>query len=152
MGKACAKDKKLLAVCVSAELFDELRKYILAASGLASLKGALSAVVEEALRQYLASPPREAPPPRPQRNTGVRAVWEQVVKVLEGEVAVYRGQLVPTHIFVEALKKVRGEDPRTVQKWLRRFAEAKLIELRGNVVLLADEKLPPPPPKALTSI
>jgi len=124
-------DKVHLHVVISREVYDLLVKMAPEIYGEGVYRGALSHVVEEALRSYLL--PRARTQIRANPTHRVREVYEQVVErareLLRQPV---KPKEVSERILDMAISDVRGSDPRTIEKWKRVFEKMGLIRhVRG---------------------
>jgi len=125
------EDKVTLQVLIPRKLYEELVR--IAPEIYGSTKGALSAIVEEALRLYLA--PRTvhtAKHTNPKHR--IRIVYEQVLMKLRE----YKGlDEDPRECMERELEKaimdVRGvADPRSIEKWKKAFERSGLIKFRPS--------------------
>jgi len=125
------KDKEGLYVMIDRKLCEELKRFVVLKYG--KLHGALSYEVEEALRSWLALHAQEAHKPAAKANSQpkVLKVFSQVKEYLKeryGYAAIVQGVVIPRVHLIEAIKAVRGCDPRTVSTWMKNFVESKLIK------------------------
>jgi hypothetical protein len=126
------RGKKRLEVVIDEELYKLLVEMAPGIYGQGKYRGALSYVVEEALRQYLL--------PRAHTNStqnnpkrGVKYVYMQVKeKVKELLNLDYAPDEVPEKVLDMAIAEVRGSDPRTIAKWKSLFEKNKLIKYIGG--------------------
>ena len=94
-------------------------------------RGWLSAIVEEALREYLT--PRAHTQMHTNPSHGVLKVWNTVVeKIKEILNMPIKPKEVPEKILDLAIVETRGSDPRTVAKWKRVFEDSGLIKHVGG--------------------
>mgnify|MGYP007013817460 CR=1 FL=1 len=94
-------------------------------------KGAISYVVEEALREFLY--PRLSTQAHPNPRPTVRQVYEKVVeKLKEIEQFVFKPKETTEKKLEFAIAEVRGSDPRTVAKWKGLFEKYGLIKFVGG--------------------
>lgn len=139
-------DKVQFNVYVSKATSEAFHKLIAAKHGTYK-RGLVSYEAEMALRQYLASYKMANPGSTHTQNQQVQvqaeranptpAVYTQYQKVeqyiLESEA--YGGtvpQFIPELHLIQAIKAVRGNDPRTVKKWLRDFIEFGCVKRSGS--------------------
>jgi len=125
-------DKVHLHVVISREIYDLLVKMAPEIYGEGVYRGALSHVVEEALKHYLL--PRARTQIRTNPTHKVREVYEQVVeKIKEIMNFPLKPKEVSERILDLAISDVRGSDPRTIEKWKRIFEKMGLIKFAGGV-------------------
>jgi len=125
-------DKVDLHVRISRDLYDLLRRLAPDLSGESNYRGAMGRVVEEALKQYLYPRASVTTPRNPKLS--VREVYDQVKKVIAEEVGVPWYELkdcLETQLEM-AIAKVRGSDPRTIEKWKKTFLKSGLIKYIGG--------------------
>jgi len=103
-------------------------------------RGAISYEVEQALRNWIALHSQDPHKPVAKVNPQPRvlAVFAEVKKYLMERYRDYKvivqGTQIPRRLLIEAIKAVRGCDPRTVENWMKNFVEAKLIKhIAGEV-------------------
>jgi hypothetical protein len=128
--------RKKILICISPETDGKLRELIVKKHGRYE-RGLLSREVEEALVNWILlhrgereifkgnSQSQQVNPPNK-----IHRVWQEVKDYLLKK---YYQDLSPTQTIaekhlVEAIKAVRGSDPKTVRKHLRNFQEFKLIK------------------------
>jgi hypothetical protein len=112
---------------------EELHKLLLevAPAWYGKTHGAISAIVEEALRQYLL--PRAHTNSTQNPRLGVRSIYNQVVeKVKEIMHYDFKPTEIPEKVLDQAIAEVRGSDPRTVAKWKSIFQKAGLVKFIGG--------------------
>jgi hypothetical protein len=94
-------------------------------------RGGISAIVEEALRQYLL--PRAHTNSTQNPRLGVRSIYNQVVdKIKEIMHYDFKPSEVVEKTLDQAIAEVRGSDPRTIKKWKNTFQKAGLIKFIGG--------------------
>jgi len=126
-----SKGKRHLHVLIDEEIYKLLIELAPAIYGQSKYKGAVSFVVEEALRQYLIPRAHTKSTQNPRR--GVRVVYNQVVdKIKEIMHYDFKPDQVPEKILDQAISEVRGSDPRTINKWKNLFEKSKLIKYIGG--------------------
>jgi len=122
-------DKVALQVLIPRDLYEKL--VVIAPQLYGSTKGALSAIVEEALRLYLE--PRVNTNIKVNPTYKVRAVYEAVVQKIKELMHIsFKPKEVPEHTLDKAIGDVRGSDPRTIQKWKDTFLKYGLIKVAGG--------------------
>jgi hypothetical protein len=127
--KDVPKGKRVLFVYISEDLYKQLIE--IAPVQYGKHHGALSYVVEEALRHYLL--PRQHTNSTQNPRLGVRHVYEQVVeKVKEILHYNFKPTEIPEKILDQAIAEVRGSDPRTVKKWKNILQKSGLIKFIGG--------------------
>jgi hypothetical protein len=127
--KDVPKGKKVLFVYISEDLYKQLIE--IAPAWYGKSHGAISALVEDALRHYLTPRLHTASTQNP--RLGVRSVYNQVVeKVKEIMHYDFKPTEIPEKILDQAVAEVRGSDPRTIAKWKGIFERAKLIKYIGG--------------------
>ena len=126
-----SKGKRHLHVLIDEEIYKLLIELAPAIYGQSKYKGAVSFVVEEALRQYLI--PRAHTKSTQNPRLAVRAIYNQVVEKIK-EIMHYdfKPDQVPEKILDQAISEVRGSDPRTINKWKNLFEKSKLIKYIGG--------------------
>jgi hypothetical protein len=131
------KDKTLLQVYIDKSLASSLRSLV--KMKYESFRGGLSKEVEDALRSWLAAHTSSTqilvskaanPQPRTAR------VWEEVKQYLRRKYpksypAVISGMTIPASYIIEAISSLRGDDERTVRKWITRFEQHHLLKRIG---------------------
>ena len=126
-----SKGKRHLHVLIDEEIYKLLVETAPAIYGQSKYRGAVSFVVEEALRQYLIPRLRTASTQNP--RLGVRHVYNQVVeKIKEIMHWDFKPDQVPEKILDQAIAEVRGSDPRTLKKWKNIFQKSGLIKYIGG--------------------
>ena len=126
-----SKGKRHLHVLIDEEIYKLLVETAPAIYGQSKYKGAVSFVVEEALRQYLI--PRLHTKSTQNPRLGVRVVYNQVVeKIKEIMHWDFKPDQIPEKILDQAIAEVRGSDPRTINKWKNLFEKNKLIKYIGG--------------------
>jgi len=127
--KDVPKGKRVLFVYISEDLYKQLIE--IAPTWYGKHHGALSALVEEALRHYLTPRQHTASTQNPRR--GVRVVYNQVVeKIKEIMHWDFKPDQVPEKVLDQAIAEVRGSDPRTINKWKNIFQKSGLIKYIGG--------------------
>jgi len=123
------KGKVTLHVLIEKDLYDKLIQIAPIVYG--SSKGALSYVVEEALRYWLGPRLHTQMHTNPSRSiaTVYNTVIEKVKEILKIDIKPYE---VPEKILDAAIAQVRGSDPRTISKWKDTFIGAGLIKVLGG--------------------
>jgi hypothetical protein len=125
------KGKKHLHVLIDEELYKLLIETAPGVYGQGKYRGALSYIVEDALRQYLL--PRAHKNTQNNPNRSVKHVYGLVKdKVKEIMKLDYAPDEVPEKILDLAIAEVRGSDPRTIAKWKGIFEKSKLIKYLGG--------------------
>jgi len=127
--KNIPKGKVQLLVYISEDLYKSLIS--VAPNIYGKHHGAISFVVEEALRQYL-SPLASAGDVKVNPRMGVRRVYEQVkAKIREILKQPFTPVLIPEMILDMAIRETRG--PTVVERWKRFFVQEGLIKfVEGN--------------------
>lgn len=132
MPKRMPKGKKQLNVLISEDIYDLLIRLAPEIYGENKYRGALSAIVEEALRYYLL--PKAHTQTHTNPKLSVRAVYFKVKEKISEMT-----HIPPIHL-KEALERqidlaiseVRGSDPRTIKKWKDIFVKQGLIKPIGG--------------------
>ena len=125
------KDKVQLHVLIDKNLYEQLIALAPAIYGQGRYRGAISYVVEEALRQFLA--PRLHTQIHTNPSHGVLKVWYAIVeKIKEILNTPIKPREVPEKILNLAISEVRGSDPRTIEKWKKVFQQHGLIKHVGG--------------------
>jgi hypothetical protein len=133
------EDKVQLKVWIPRKLFDEIRQ--LAWSKYGKFHGALSFEVEQALAVWLATHTQNHTKqitinqsnPMPK----IYKVWSQVKAYLRekfGYDAIIPQQMIPKKHIIEAISAIRGNDQRTIKKWLDLFLKYEVIKWIGGEV------------------
>jgi len=125
-------EKVALQVLISKAVYDRL--VAVAPRIYGAMRGALSFVVEDALKHYLPLLEHNTRGPNPHNR--VRQVYNQVkAKVAELE------QVPPSELWQStedklkaAIASIRGSDPRTINKWIDVFVLQGLIKRLGPKV------------------
>jgi len=126
------KGKKRLEVVIDEELYKLLIELAPSIYGEGKYRGALSYVVEEALRHYL-TPRLRTTSTQNNPRRGVRYVYNQVVeKIKEMMHWDFKPDQVPEKVLDQAIAEVRGSDPRTINKWKNIFQKSGLIKYIGG--------------------
>ena len=124
------KGKKQLNILISEELYNTLLQ--VASPWYGKNRGAISALIEAALRYYLIS---HAHTKSTQNNPkrGVKNVYNQVVEKIK-EILHYdfKPDEIPEKILDLAIAEVRGSDHRTINKWKNLFHKSGLIKFLGG--------------------
>jgi hypothetical protein len=125
------RGKKHLHVLIDEKVYNLLVEVAPVIYGQGRYRGALSYVVEEALRQYLL--PRAHTKSTQNPRLGVRSIYNQVVEKIK-EIMHYdfKPSEVVEKILDQAIAEVRGSDPRTIAKWKNTFQKAGLIKFIGG--------------------
>jgi hypothetical protein len=127
--KQVPKGKVQINPLISEELYKLLLE--VAPSWYGKNRGAISHVVEEALRQYLL--PRAHTNSTQNPRLGVRSIYNQVIeKIKEIMHWDFKPDQVPEKILDRAIAETRGSDPRTINKWKAAFQRAGLIKFIGG--------------------
>ena len=129
------RDKVKLQAWISKDVYEELESLI--KIKYKGFRGALSAEVEAALRAWL-STHRDTQGNLKVEN-GVNPlpryykVFQQCKRFISQRYGVDFDEVhqVPLRMLREAIEFVRGNDPRTVKKWLRTFEKQHLIKYIG---------------------
>lgn len=113
---------------IDEEIYKLLIETAPAIYGQSRYRGAVSYVVEEALRQYLL-PRAHTKSTQNNPKRGVKYVYGLVKdKIKEIMKLDYTPDEVPEKILDMAIAEVRGSDPRTIRKWKNLFEKSKLIK------------------------
>ncbi len=135
------EDKVGLYVSISKKLDKKFREFLIEKYGYYR-KGLISEEVEQALWNWLAL---HAHKKHKERGEGVnpepryRLVYDEVKQWLIINYGYDPSQLtqIPRRHLVEAISEIRGNDKRTIRKWLKTFTEKGLIKwLSPNLVEL----------------
>ena len=127
--KQIPKGKVQINPVISEDLYKLLVEVAPAWYGKA--RGGISAIVEEALRQYLL--PRVHTNSTQNPRLGVRSIYNQVVeKVKEIMHYDFKPTEIPEKILDQAIAEVRGSDPRTLKKWKNIFQKTGLVKFIGG--------------------
>ena len=123
--KVLTRDGKVaLQVLIPKELYEAALR--VAAYEYGNARGALSWLVEQALRAYI-SPRLHA-----QMHTNppgkVRRVYEQFLSCIEELNGGYRPFEVPAKQVHTCIAEVRGSDPRTINRWINTFIRVGLMK------------------------
>lgn len=126
------KGKRKLTVLISEDTYELLIRVAPEIYGQGKYRGALSHVVEEALRYYLL--PRAHTQMHTNPKLSIRNVYfkvkEKISEILHLPVSVLYD--VPEKIIDMAIAEVRGSDPRTIEKWKNLFEKQGLIKPVGG--------------------
>jgi di/tripeptidase len=125
------RNKKHLHVLIDEDIYKLLVETAPGIYGQGKYRGALSYVVEEALRHYLL--PRAHTQSTQNPRLGVRSIYNQVVEKIK-EIMHYdfKPDQIPEKILDRAIAETRGSDPRTINKWKAAFQRAGLIKFIGG--------------------
>jgi hypothetical protein len=127
--KNVPKGKVQINPLISEELYKLLIE--IAPAWYGKSRGAISAIVEEALRHYLL--PRAHTQSTQSPKYDIRQVYNQVVeKIKEIMRCDYKPSEVVERVLDQAIAEVRGSDPRTIRKWKGSFERAGLIKFVGG--------------------
>jgi hypothetical protein len=127
------KGKKRLEVLIDEELYKLLIEVAPSIYGEGKYRGALSYVVEEALRQYLL-PRLRTTSTQNNPKRGVKYVYMQVKEKAKEILNLdYPPDEVPEKVLDQAISEVRGSDPRTINKWKNIFQKSGLIKYIGGL-------------------
>jgi len=123
--------KKLLQAYIDENLYKQIIE--IAPMIYGKYKGAISYVVEDALRQYL-KPKTSAHTTYTQNpSRSVRQVYKQVVERIKFiENIDFEPEETTEKILDMAIAEVRGSDPRTIRKWKEIFEKSGLIKFVGG--------------------
>ena len=128
-------EKVRLHVRISRDVYEDLIRIAPAIYGNRKYKGALSFIVEQALRQYLAPFRTQTQKTQIHINPKVkiRKVYNQIIeKVMEIMQLDMKPLSIPEKILDVAIREVRGSDPRTIEKWKNALAMQGLIKFVGG--------------------
>ena len=126
------KGKRHLHVLIDEELYKLLIETAPGIYGQSRYRGALSYIVEEALRHYLL-PLAHTKSTQNNPRLGIRSVYNIVVeKIKEIMHYEFKPDQVPEKILDQAISEVRGSDPRTLRKWKNIFQKSGLIKYLGG--------------------
>jgi len=125
-------------VCIDEKLYREFRDLVRQKHD--KFRGALSYEVEEAIRHWVLLHTQNTHKtemgkfnPEPKVNRVFRQVKEYMIRRF-GYIYLGSGSQFPRRHIVEAIAAVRGDDERTINKWMKRFIDAKLIKhIAGEV-------------------
>jgi hypothetical protein len=125
------KGKVRISVLIRKEIADRLWELI--KMKYERPHGMLSYEVEQALQAWLAAHTRGAQVLATKANPQPRAVrvWEEVKRYLReqfGYVCFPTGTQVPREHIIRAIAAIRGDDERTIRKWLERFQRYHLLK------------------------
>jgi len=123
--------KKLLQAYIDENLYKQIIEIAPIIYG--KYKGAISYVVEDALRQYLKpkAPAHTTYTQNPSRS--VRQVYKQVIERIKFiENIDFEPEETTEKILDMAIAEVRGSDPRTIRKWKEIFEKSGLIKFVGG--------------------
>ena len=116
---------------ISRDLYEQLVRVAPSIYGKKRFRGAISYVVEEALRHYLL--PRLHTQIHTNPKHSVRLIYEQVVEEVKSILNLpFKPKEVPEKILDLAIAETRGSDPRTIQKWKEVFKQQGLIKFAGG--------------------
>jgi len=126
--KIVYNNKKQLKVWISEEVYNLLVEYAPQIYG--QVHGAMSHVVEEAIKQYL------LPYQHTQIHTNARLSVRNVYRLVKEKIK----EITHNHVIFEvpekiidmAISEVRGSDPRTIEKWKNLFEKQGLIKCVGG--------------------
>jgi hypothetical protein len=123
--------KKLLQAYIDENLYKQIIEIAPIIYG--RYKGAISYVVEDALRQYL-KPKTSANTTYTQNpSRSVRQVYKQVIERIKFiENIDFEPEETTEKILDMAIAEVRGSDPRTIRKWKEIFEKSGLIKFVGG--------------------
>jgi hypothetical protein len=126
------KGKRHLHVLIDEELYKLLIETAPGIYGQSRYRGALSYIVEEALRHYLL-PLAHTKSTQNNPRLGIRSVYNMVVEKIK-EIMHYdfKPTEIPEKILDQAIAEVRGSDPRTLKKWKSTFQKSGLIKYIGG--------------------
>jgi len=128
--KVSENRKRHLHVLISEDVYRMLVELAPQIYGEKKHRGALSAIVEEALRLYL-EPRHTQIHTNPKRS--VRIVYSQVVEKIKEVLHIsFKPEEVPEKILDLAISEVRGSDWRTIEKWKDIFMKSGLIKPVGG--------------------
>ena len=126
------KSKKHLHVMIDEDLYRLLIEIAPGVYGQSRYRGAISYIVEEALRRYLSPLQHTASTQRNPKPTIRQAYGQVVEKIKEIEHLSFKPMEVSEKILDQAISEVRGSDPRTVRKWKDLFQRSGLIKFIGG--------------------
>lgn len=121
-----SEDKVHLHVMISRDVYEMLVKIAPEIYGAKRHRGALSYVVEQALRAYLA--PRLHTQTRTNPQGKVRRVYELFVKCLEELNGGFKPDVAPAKQVYTCISEIRGSDPRTIERWVGIFKRQGLMK------------------------
>jgi len=125
------KEKVKLTVLIDRNIYEQLIKVAPIIYGEGKYRGAISYVVEEALKHYLAPRLHAQIPANPPGR--IRLIYSQVIeKIKEIQHYDFKPDEIPEKILDLAIAEVRGGDPRTIAKWKRQLQRFGLIKPIGG--------------------
>jgi len=131
MPKKIPKSKARLEVLIDKKIYEQLIRVAPLVYGGGKYRGAISFVVEEALKHYLA--PRLHTQTHTNPPGKVRIVYGQVIEAIKRIMNYdFKPTEIPERILDMAIGEVRGSDPRTISKWKRIFYRFGLIKYLGG--------------------
>jgi len=129
--KSSENRKRHLHVLISEDVYRMLVEIAPLVYGANKYRGAVSAIVEEALRLYLEPRLHTQIHTNPKRS--VRIVYSHVVdKIKEILHLSFKPEEVPEKILDLAISETRGSDWRTIEKWKEIFMKSGLIKPVGG--------------------
>ena len=131
MPRKIPKDKVQLNVLIDRKIYEQLIKVAPLIYGGGKYRGAISYVVEEALKHYLAPRLHAQTPANPPSR--IRLIYSQIIeKVKEIQHYDFKPEQIPEKILDLAIAEVRGGDPRTIAKWKKQLRKFGLIKFIGG--------------------
>lgn len=132
MPRKVPKDKVQLNVLISKEVYEKLIKVAPLIYGEKKYRGAISYVVEQALKHYLAPRLHTQTPANPPGR--IRLLYSQIIeKIKEIQHFDFKPDEIPEKILDLAIAEVKGGDPRTIAKWKKQLQRFGLIKpIRGT--------------------
>jgi len=123
------KGKVQLNVLIDEETYRELVKLAPSIYNGGRYRGAISRIVEEALRYYLGLLRSAQAHTNPKLS--IRDVFARVVMRLRDRYG-FTPKEIPEYELDQAIAETRGSDKRTIEKWKRVFEDSGLIKYIGG--------------------
>ena len=126
------EEKEIITIVVPKKLMDNFREFLARKYG-EMRKGYISYEISQAISAWLATHTKAQNLSKINPQPRVFKVWEQVREYLKNKFG-FTPQQVPKNVLNEAIALVRGNDERTIRKWLKEFVKYKVIkEINQNV-------------------